>query len=188
MLLGAFFGAVLGFVQLTVENQVVAKYSPECQRSILYTVGIETEESSESEVSRLFRQHFKEKKSMDHEYLIFIKNGEIAGYCFPFSGKGMWGTIDGYLAVDQKLDQIMGVAFTEMLETPGLGARIMEVEFTDQFRSIDITGQKVYISIDNGDGNGIDSISGATLTVDAVVQTLNEAIDEIKLIGKEGLK
>ena len=54
-------------------------------------------------------------------------------YILPLSGKGLWGGIGGYLALDEDKNTIYGVNFNHESETPGLGAKIVEPEFRNQF-------------------------------------------------------
>ena len=54
-------------------------------------------------------------------------------YILPLSGKGLWGGIGGYLALDEDKNTIYGVNFNHESETPGLGAKIVEPEFRSQF-------------------------------------------------------
>ena len=56
------------------------------------------------------------------------------GYALALRSPGFWGPIDGYLGVDSRAERILGIAFTRQGETPGLGGRIVEAWFREQFR------------------------------------------------------
>lgn len=126
-------------------------------------------------------------------YRAYDKEGRPADYAFPIAGKGFWGNISGLLALDKDLDTIEGIVFTEHQETPGLGARIEEKWFRDQFKGIKLpekgTG-KPYIRIAPRDGdqqNRVDAITGATMTSTALERILNVDIKRI-LSKKEEIR
>ena len=68
----------------------------------------------------------------DKEVYVADLNGETK-YILPLSGKGLWGGIGGYLALDADKNTIYGVNFNHESETPGLGAKIVELPFRQQF-------------------------------------------------------
>jgi len=59
---------------------------------------------------------------------------ELLAYGFRFRGLGFWAPIDGILALTPDLAETVGLVVLEHKETPGLGGRIEEPIFTDQFR------------------------------------------------------
>ena len=118
------------------------------------------------------------KKDTDLLPLYFSQeNGEIKSYILPVSGKGLWSTIYGYLALEPDVNTVKGITFYQHGETPGLGGEIV----TDWFRS-NFVGKKIYspdgelvsITVVKGKVEGsvpegeqyhyVDGISGSTLT------------------------
>lgn len=101
-------------------------------------------------------------------------NGEtVEAIVLPVEGKGLWGTIYGYLALDANTKTIRGVAFYEHKETPGLGAEIENPTWTATWkgRSAVDEGYKPVFGVKKGgagsveeDPHHVDSLSGATLT------------------------
>jgi len=118
-----------------------------------------------------------------------------------FSGSGLWGTITGVIAVSPDLKSIRGLEIISHNETPGLGGRIDEQWFKDQFRGETIrlqgesgAGSAKGISVRKGSG-GMDSnpdnsevegITGASLTSASVETIVNNVIAEIA--REEGIK
>ena len=49
-------------------------------------------------------------------------------------GPGLWGSIEGYVAISKDYSTILGLTFITQSETPGLGGRIGEEEYLSQFR------------------------------------------------------
>ena len=56
-------------------------------------------------------------------------------YAIHISGRGLWSVIKGFLALEDDLSTIAGVAFYEHLETPGLGGEIEKDYFQDSFKN-----------------------------------------------------
>lgn len=95
----------------------------------------------------------------------------LHAYALPFEGAGLWGTIRGYLALSDDLSTILGITFTEQSETPGLGGRIEESQFRDQFRQIRLEP----LSYDEK----LQAITGATQTSASVLRIINHFYENI---------
>ena len=89
----------------------------------------------------------------------------------------MWGSISGYMGVSADLDRITGLVFTNHSETPGLGGRIDELAYREQFKGLHITSETTLAYGENG-GDQIDAITGATSTSNAVLRILNQLLDD----------
>ena len=112
-------------------------------------------------------------------------NGAVK-YILPLSGKGLWGGIGGYLALDEDKNTIYGVNFNHESETPGLGAKIVEPEFRSQFEGKHIRnaeGAVVSVAVlkagKHAEGQEqVDAISGATITSSGVSTMLEVNLGE----------
>ena len=111
----------------------------------------------------------------------FSIEGDIK-YVLPLSGKGLWGGIGGYLAPNADKNTIYGVNFNHEGETPGLGAKIVEIEFREKFENKKIFKDNQLVSVAvlkkgktcaAGEEYQVDAISGATIT-SAGVSTMLE--------------
>lgn len=112
------------------------------------------------------------------------KGNTITGYAFPVGGPGFWGPISGLVAVDPNALSILGIAFYKHSETPGLGARMTEDWFRNQFKGLrlfPIEGdKKIFYLKPEGTAkaeNELDAITGATGTSRAVQAFLNNELD-----------
>ncbi|MBR5686055.1 MAG: NADH:ubiquinone reductase (Na(+)-transporting) subunit C [Muribaculaceae bacterium] len=100
-----------------------------------------------------------------------LDDGSIK-YVLPVYGAGLWGPIWGYIAVNDDGNTIYGANFSHEGETPGLGARIAEQPFQDEFKDkhLFVDGEfKVVQVLKKGQKttNGaeqIDALTGATIT------------------------
>jgi Na+-transporting NADH:ubiquinone oxidoreductase subunit C len=105
---------------------------------------------------------------------------------YYFSGSGLWGTVTGILAVEDDLSRIVGLDIISHNETPGLGGRIDESWFKEQFRGERIPDEGIRILKGSGTGdedreNGIvDAVTGASLTSTSMQTIINDALAALK--------
>nr|MBQ8244174.1 ammonia-forming cytochrome c nitrite reductase subunit c552 [Oscillospiraceae bacterium] len=95
-----------------------------------------------------------------------MKDGQLAGYVAQVTVTGFGGPIEIHVGLD--LEQtITGihVGGSKFSETPGLGAKATDTDFTDQFTGLTIPTQL---------GSGVDAITGATITSGAVSSGVNK--------------
>ncbi|MBP3774031.1 MAG: NADH:ubiquinone reductase (Na(+)-transporting) subunit C [Bacteroidaceae bacterium] len=110
-------------------------------------------------------------------------NGEEK-WVYPMFGKGLWGGISGYLSLNADKRTIFGTYFTHESETAGLGARITEPWFQNQFMGKRISkegSQQIDLTVvKNGQVQDsevqVDGITGATLTSNGVNDMLQQSL------------
>ena len=102
-------------------------------------------------------------------------NDKVTGYAIPIAGKGLWGTMYGYFAIEPDAETVKGITFYRHKETPGLGAEVDKEWFQNNFvgkKLIDTSGSLVSVEVvkgyvSNADPKAmhkVDGISGATIT------------------------
>jgi Na+-transporting NADH:ubiquinone oxidoreductase subunit C len=140
-----------------------------------------------SEQVRLLKNSFLTVKDSVEIFVRTNEAGEAVACGFRLRGKGLWGTITAFGVVSADLNKMIGIDFTEQVETPGLGARITETEFKYFFRNLDLTDfqnqsstTQPIILVRNKDKtnmeestNSFQAITGATQTVDGVLKMVN---------------
>lgn len=178
-LISAVFTAILAsvnafYVPVIRENEQVAKTV-----SILSSLGFDNIENNK-DINRVFEENIEQEERFGTVvYTQYNDEQKPIAYAIEFIGSGLWGSINGYLGVSADLDEIMGIDFTSHSETPGLGGRIDEQWYKDQFEGIKITDPFYIKNKVDGDGD-VDAITGATLTSNSVVSIINEAIEKIQ--------
>ena len=134
------------------------------------------------------------KKDLDLLPVYYAEeNGQILAYIIPISGKGLWSTIYGYLALEKDLNTIEGITFYKHGETPGLGGEIEKEWFTNNFKGKKIfspNGDLVSISVVKGKVENlipddeayhyVDGISGSTLTGKGLTNFLKNDLEIYK--------
>ncbi len=99
-----------------------------------------------------------------------------AGYVFSTQYKGYGGAVVVMTGITAD-GNVAGVKITEQNETPGLGQKALDASFTDQYlKAIPENGFEVTKNGATAD-NQIDAISGATITSNAVTNSVNQAIE-----------
>ncbi len=117
-------------------------------------------------------------------------------YIIPLLGRGLWGPIRGYIALNEDFNTIFGAIFDHDKETPGLGAEINTSQFQDQFRGKQIfndAGEFVSIKVQKAGlppfGNSsVDGISGGTITSVGVDLMLKDILGVYKTYFKSQKK
>jgi Na+-transporting NADH:ubiquinone oxidoreductase subunit C len=109
---------------------------------------------------------------------VFEKDNQTY-YVIPVRGKGLWGPIWGYVALEKDMNTVYGASFGHKGETPGLGAEIAQPPFQRQFRGKKIFESGDFVSVkvvkggaQPGDLHGVDAISGGTVTSNGVSEML----------------
>lgn len=117
-------------------------------------------------------------------------------YIIPLLGRGLWGPIRGYVALNEDFNTIYGAIFDHDKETPGLGAEINTAHFQEQFRGkqiFDEKGEFVSIKVQKAGlppvGNhSVDGISGGTITSVGVDLMLKDVLGSYQTYFKSQKK
>lgn len=118
-------------------------------------------------------------------YPLFVcqnKTGDSTFYVIPAVGTGLWDDIWGYVGIQSDCSTINGAVFDHKAETPGLGSKIAEDKFEDQFKGKQLRNDEdepVALEVKKPgnelDEHEVDGISGATFTGVGVADMLKRA-------------
>ena len=104
-------------------------------------------------------------------------------YIIPMNGLGLWGTIWGYIALNDDRSTVYGVYFSHSSETPGLGGEIAGLKFQSRFPGKQVVnGNEVALQVlkygkaDNSSKFEIDGVTGATITSTGVNAMINKVL------------
>lgn len=124
-----------------------------------------------------------EKGAGKEKFTVYIgldSGGEPVGVAFKADGGGFQGNIAIMVGMGLDYLELRGIKVLEQLETPGLGNRIKEPAFEDQFKGLDVTPKIEYIKNRKPEKpNQIQAITGATISSEAVVKNINNAISKV---------
>ncbi len=165
----------------TVEGEdILATYKDAIESAILVDINgnkvgdLDIESCEVYDNSALKRQTIAEEKALP---VYIFKNGVTVVPCY---GAGLWGPIWGYIGFEGDLKTIKAVCFGHKGETPGLGAKIPdEPSFAAGFAGKQVGTGEILFEVAKPanrqtENNGVDAISGATITCQALGKTLNQ--------------
>jgi len=101
------------------------------------------------------------------------KDGETFAVAIEGKGKGLYGLI-GVMVGISKDGALLDIGITSHLETPGIGSKVEETSFTDQFKGL---STKKALKVDG--------ISGATYSSKGVMSAVTQAIGYVNKFKEE---
>ncbi|MCC7397027.1 MAG: NADH:ubiquinone reductase (Na(+)-transporting) subunit C [Planctomycetes bacterium] len=116
-------------------------------------------------------------------------DGKPDTYILPISGKGLWSTIKGYMALEGDFNHVRGVTFYEHGETPGLGGECENPAWCAQWKGktiLDEQGHLVAVGVKKGKvdpavaaekAHKVDGLSGSTLTSNGITRFVKSDLD-----------
>jgi electron transport complex protein RnfG len=153
-------------------------------------------DAKQDTINDLLKEQFPELETSElnedtNVYSIYV-NGSVVGYAFMIDANGYSSdAIELLVALENTTlaeDDIIlrGISVIAQFETPGLGAKVTEASFLEQFNGLNVN--EVYL---RSDGGSIDAISGATISssavVDAIQKETESKVKEILAAKEEGV-
>jgi Na+-transporting NADH:ubiquinone oxidoreductase subunit C len=122
----------------------------------------------------------------DKNYPLFVSKSKDGGkrFIIPVVGKGLWGPIWGYVALESDMRTIYGVTYDHQGETPGLGAEIKYESFTKLWLGEKVADESLNFNsievVKDGTGSSqlkVDGITGGTITSKGVEEMMNRTME-----------
>ena len=182
------FVLILGTVLSTALVRVDAFTAPLIEKNKVRKLRISILEAmdipySKDKVDEVFSGTVAAKKQGQREFYVAQTGGDIA---FEIYGSGLWGPIQGIIALGPDLKTIKGITIIHQEETPGLGGRIAEADFLDRFKAKNVLPRLIIQPPGKAGGNNeVDGITGATLSCKAFEEILNNEIKKYVSVIKE---
>ncbi len=174
-----FVGILATFYHLTIQR--VTEYRDlRLKETILLLFDLPTQ-NIEAEFSEFITK--REKNNI--QYYETVQDSILLGYCFPIRGKGLWGTIDALIVLSADLKNLLKLEIIDQNETPGLGGRITENWFKDQFQNKIIISDEIVQTFqlipeeEKTASNQINQITGATASSKAVADMISRNVKVI---------
>lgn len=165
--------AVLTFFLALINQQTKALVERNAklkeERGLLYVLGIENDGTPDDVVKKI-EENVEETGSTfnDQPVYVYKEGDEIKAYAFTVKGSGLWGPIEGIIGISPDYKETTGIEFLDQSETPGLGGRISENQYKEQYRGAEVEDIR----------GSVDAISGATGTSNAVYRLVDSNIEE----------
>ena len=196
-------GALLAFLATSLKDKQAANVLNEQKTSIMKAFGeadasfdevvtmgrltagefVAAEEADVKAVFDLLGNRKELAEAQDELPIFKMEKEGVTKFVLPIVGKGLWGDIWGYVALQQTEDNVVitGIVMDHAGETPGLGAEIATERVQAAF-----AGKKLYnaegafaVRMQKGGAQNeheVDAITGGTKTCDGVNAMLAESI------------
>lgn len=185
-----FFVFFLALANNLTKDRVAANRRVAERSAVLRALGIPYD--SPAQIDSLYDSQITTFKTPKGEDIYRSEKDGRPRYAMPFAGPGLWGTITGFVAFDSRVERIIGLEIVSQNETPGLGGRIDEAWFKDQFKNERIGGAGIRVRQGTGKGdadpdNGeVDMVTGASRTSQSIETIVNDRIAAIRSVRDAG--
>lgn len=171
-IIGVISGGVLSGINGWAEPKIIANRKAETERAIFVVQNEAT--------------NYKKVDDVNFElYEVFDDSSNSLGYALPYEGNGFQGNIRLIVGVSKETDKVLGLEVLEQVETPGLGTKVTESPFTDQFKNLVVTPEiKSVKGVEPQNPNEVQAITGATISSKAIVRIVNDGIQKLKEIER----
>ncbi|MFC2061783.1 FMN-binding protein [Elusimicrobiota bacterium] len=148
--------AVLGYVHITTYDRIEMNRMKRIKDAVYQVLPGVTEYEQVNEKPVIYKGY---------------KDETVIGYAVLAEGMGFQGNIVLMVGIDKEIKNIKGTVVLESVETPGLGDRIKEDSFLDQFDNTAVS-----------ENMKVSAITGATISSVAVEKIANKSVKDVKRI------
>lgn len=174
-LIGSISGLSLFLVSDWAEPLIAANRKAETERAIFV---VHPDGKAYEDLSSLMPGLFK----------VLDENKNSKGYSLSYSGNGFQGKIVLMVGLNDDLNKISAIEILEQVETPGLGTKVTETEFTKQFNNLNTLPNVGWVKgAPPSKPNEIQTITGATISSKAVVNIINDGLKHLRELKQKGL-
>ncbi len=173
-LIGVIAGGSLSLVNNWAAPKIAINQKAETERAI-YLVHLDG-------------KRYEEIKNAGFEvYKVFNEADSSVGYSLVYSGNGFQGKIKLMIGLAEDLNKTTSIEVLEQSETPGLGTKILEPPYKDQYNGL-VTNPviKLVKGVEPSNPYEVQSITGATISSRAVVTIVNEGVAKLRAIENKG--
>jgi electron transport complex protein RnfG len=173
-IIGIIAGGSLSLVNNWAAPKIAANQKAETERAI-YLVHLDG-------------KRYEEIKNSGFEvYKVFNQADSSVGYSLVYSGNGFQGKIKLMIGLAEDLIKITSIEVLEQSETPGLGTKILEPPYKDQYKGLTpVPIIKLIKGIEPSNPNEVKAITGATISSRSVVAIVNEGVSKLKELENKG--
>jgi len=180
--IGLLSGGFLSSVGLLTKEKIALNKQKEVKKAIIeVTPG-----------TRLSQKLYEDEEEKLTIYAGFDEDGILVGYAIQTSAVGFQDEISFMLGTNTALTKINSLAILDQKETPGLGAKITDREsFLKYWENKDCSGslslRKPSVSSpEELSASEINTITGATISSEAVLDTVNSSLVKVRILKEEG--
>ena len=178
---------LLAFVYQVLKPIQDANVALDQKKQILYSLNIRNLDNVTAEAD--YNKMLVSEKNVKNGTIYTFNVDSQIKYVFSVKGMGLWGGINGFIAVDADKSTVFGAYFNHESETAGLGAEIKDNrKWQEQFRGKELftKGSRDAIALSvqkkvTDPKTQVDAVTGATLTSNGVAAMMT---DKEKRLGQ----
>lgn len=171
---------LLAFVYQVLKPIQDANVALEQKKQILYSLNIRNLDNATAEAD--YNKMLVSEKNVKNGTIYTFNVDSQIKYVFSIKGMGLWGGINGFIAVDADKSTVFGAYFNHESETAGLGAEIKDNrKWQEQFRGKELftKGNRDAIALSvqkkvTDSKTQVDAVTGATLTSNGVAAMMTD--------------
>lgn len=173
---------LLAFVYQTLKPRQDANEALDRKKQVLYSLNIRGLDDKAAEAK--YSEVVKQEKDVDGQKIYTCNVNGQTKYVFTMTGRGLWGGISGFIAVNDDKNTVYGAYFNHEGETAGLGAEIKDnVKWQEKFQGKKIFNGKnrpnIALTVKKevkDPTTQVDAVTGATLTSNGVANMLHDGL------------
>ena len=171
---------LLAFVYQVLKPAQDANVALDQKKQILYSLNIRNLDNVTAEAD--YNKMLVSEKNVKNGTIYTFNVDSQIKYVFSVKGMGLWGGINGFIAVDADKSTVFGAYFNHESETAGLGAEIKDNrKWQEQFRGKELftKGNRDTIALSvqkkvTDPKTQVDAVTGATLTSNGVAAMMTD--------------
>ena len=171
---------LLAFVYQVLKPIQDANVALDQKKQILYSLNIRNLDNATAEAN--YNKMLVSEKNVKNGTIYTFNVDSQIKYVFSVKGMGLWGGINGFIAVDADKSTVFGAYLNHESETAGLGAEIKDNrKWQEQFRGKELftKGNRDTIALSvqkkvTDPKTQVDAVTGATLTSNGVAAMMTD--------------
>ena len=171
---------LLAFVYQILKPIQDANVALDQKKQILYSLNIRNLDNATAEAD--YNKMLVSEKNVKNGTIYTFNVDSQIKYVFSVKGMGLWGGVNGFIAVDADKSTVFGAYFNHESETAGLGAEIKDNrKWQEQFRGKELftKGNRDAIALSvqkkvTDPKTQVDAVTGATLTSNGVAAMMTD--------------
>ena len=182
------FGSALAGVEIYLKPKIVANKLNETLNLIPDLIQKNDVKESKAELKIEFNKVkiLRGKRKVFYNVIKTSRDGKNTGWVIKSSGPGYADKIELLIGFDPHMKFITGLYVLGQKETPGLGNKITDTVFRNQFLNVKTENTLLAVKAKSGKNGEIDSITGATISSRSVCDIVNSAVKDLKSPLKSG--
>jgi Na+-transporting NADH:ubiquinone oxidoreductase subunit C len=181
------FISITTVIYTYTKDQIALNERLRLKEAVLYSAGVSLPDDP-AEIDRIYDVRVEEVMDETGRVKYFAVRGpetsDVESYVIIKTGAGLWGDITATVGFDADLESFVGLEIIDQNETPGLGGRIGETWFKEQFRG----KRPPLATVPEGDpasDTQFQAITGATYSTAAIQDIMNASQEYARMEVRE---